>query len=293
MIITNLIGGLGNQMFQYAASRALSLRRDVSLRLDLSGFAGYKLHQGFELHRVFGCGIPEATAKDMRSVLGYQAYPLVRRLLVRPSLRWLRSEAFIVEPHFNHWPGINAVPVNCWLAGYWQSQKYFGDKSQQIRRDFRFAEPMSARNAAVDASIRACNAVSLHVRRGDYANNAQNLATHGLCTPDYYRAAIQYFIAHIANPVFFVFSDDIPWASQNLDIPAPHEYVDHNREDQSFNDMRLMAACQHHIIANSSFSWWGAWLNPQPQKIVVAPAKWFARPTMDWKDLLPESWVRM
>ena len=292
MIISQIIGGLGNQMFQYAAGRALSLAREQPLRLDIFGFDGYGLHHGFELKRVFNCPAEIASEADVRGMLGWQALSLVRRILSRPGMAALRRKEFIVEPHFHFWSGLSQVPQDCYLAGYWQSEKYFCGASDTIRRDFTFRQPLSPENARLAGQISQVNAVSLHVRRGDYVSNTRNSITHGACALDYYRAAIQYVSGQVEQPHFFIFSDDIAWVKENLKMEMPHRYVDHNHGAESYNDMRLMSLCRHHIIANSSFSWWGAWLNQSASKIVVAPAKWFA----DGKntgDLLPQGWVKL
>ncbi len=293
MIIASLLGGLGNQMFQYATARALSIDRHQPMRLDTSAFEDTRMHQGFELRKVFGCAAPLASGADLRSVLGYPSSYRFRRMLARKNLLWMRPKALVVEPHFQHWAGIASVAERCVLMGYWQSEKYFASAASAIRRDFTFATAPSSRNAALQAEIASCNAVSLHIRRGDYVQNARALATHGLCPPDYYRAAIRHFVDRIESPRFFVFSDDIPWVSENLHIAAAHVYVDHNQGPESYNDMRLMSHCRHHVIANSSFSWWSAWLNARPDKIVVAPSRWFADTTKDTQDLLPASWLRI
>lgn len=135
--------------------------------------------------------------------------------------------------------------------------------------------------------------MSLHVRRGDYVSDARTHATLGVCSLDYYRAAVRYIADHVEAPEFFVFSDDIAWAQANLELGHPCHYVDHNRGAESYNDMRLMSLCRHHIIANSSFSWWGAWLNPRADKVVVAPARWFAGGNRVVDDLFPPGWVRL
>lgn len=277
-------------MFQYAVGRALSLELGQSLRLDISGFAGYGLHQGFELQRVFNCSGEIATASMVRGILGWQFSPGIRRVFARPSLTAFRREAFVVEPHFHYWPGIKNIPHDCYLAGYWQSEKYFQDVAPVIRADFTFKSQLVGKNAEFAEQISRVNAVSLHVRRGDYANNPKTTATHGLCSLDYYRAAIQHVSNLVEQPRFFIFSDDIGWVKASLEIDFPCQYVDHNQGAESYNDMRLMSLCKHHIIANSSFSWWGAWLNSNVEKIVVAPKKWFAN-GRDVNDLIPQNWV--
>lgn len=290
MIVSQIIGGLGNQMFQYAAGRVLSLVRGQSLRLDISGYPDYGLHQGFELQRVFNAPIEIATEADVRAILRWRNSSGICRILSRPSMAAFRGKRFVVEPHFHYWHGIKDVPSDCYLMGHWQSEKYFHEKAAQIRSDFSFRFAPEHLNAELAGQISSANAVSLHVRRGDYANNPQTNAAHGLCSLEYYHAAIQYIAERTECPHLFIFSDDVDWTRRNLKVAFPCQYVDHNRDAESYNDMRLMSLCQHHIIANSSFSWWGAWLDPKPTKIVVAPHKWFARET-DTTDLIPGEWI--
>lgn len=292
VIISHIIGGLGNQMFQYAAGRAVSLEQNVPLRLDISGFASYRLHHGFELARIFNCAIDIATEKDIQGVAGYRAEGVFRKILVRPCGTMFRGRHFIVEPYFHYWPGIKSVPQECYLVGYWQSERYFRNIAPAIRSDFAFKTPLEGRNVELAGWIAQVNAVSLHVRRGDYVNNPVTNATHGVCSLDYYRDAVRYVSDRIEKPHFFIFSDDVAWVKEHLRVDFPHQYIDHNCGAESYNDMRLMSMCRHHIIANSSFSWWGAWLNPDMNKIVVAPKKWFADDRKT-EDLFPQGWATL
>lgn len=292
MIITQIIGGLGNQMFQYAAGRALSLRNGTELVLDISGFENYELHQGFELQRVFAGQFGIASKTDVRGVLGWQSSAGIRRIISRQPFYIFLNKQFAVEPHFQYWHGINSLPKDCYLAGYWQSEKYFTDVAAQIRADFAFRQPLEGQNAELARRMREVNAVSLHVRRGDYANNPKTTATHGLCSLEYYQAAIHHVAERVQQPNFYIFSDDIDWVRNNLNVGHHCVFVQNNRGADSYNDMRLMSICRHHIIANSSFSWWGAWLNSDPDKIVVAPRKWFAN-NNDVSDLFPSGWVTL
>lgn len=292
MIITQIIGGLGNQMFQYAAGRALSLRSGAELVLDISGFENYELHQGFELQRVFAGPFGIASSADVRGVLGWQSSPGIRRIVSHRPFSMFLNTHFIVEPYFQYWPGINSLDRDCYLSGYWQSERYFADFAAQIRADFAFRQPLEGQNAELARQMVEVDAVSLHVRRGDYANNPKTTAMHGLCSLDYYRAAIRHVAERVQQPHFFVFSDDIEWVRSNLNVGFPCSYVQHNRGADSYNDMRLMSLCRHHIIANSSFSWWGAWLNPSTEKIVIAPSKWFAK-QVNVTDLLPAGWAAL
>ena len=292
MIISHVIGGLGNQMFQYAASRALSLERDEPLYLDIQDFKGYALHNGYELNRVFNINTPLAGSIELKKVLGWRAYSPVRKKLYRPQLRKFRGKRMFVDTQFSSWHQINDVPNNCYLMGNWQTEHYFKSFLEVIREDFSFRLLPAGLNAELAEQISNVVAVSLHVRRGDYVADPSSLAFHGLCSLDYYRSAIDYISSRVANPVFYIFSDDIPWVRENLIIDYPCHYVEHNKGSESYNDMRLMSLCKHNIIANSSFSWWGAWLNPREDKIVIAPRIWVAG-NFDTSDIVPDTWVQL
>lgn len=280
-------------MFQYALGRALSLKQNQPLRLDLFSFSGYGLHHGYELGRVFFCTPQIASEKEIRDLIGWRASGIARKILMRPGLRFLHGNRYVVEPYFHYWPGIREVPAKAYLDGYWQSEKYFADATAVLRDDFAFRQPMSEVNAAWAERIARCMAISLHVRRGDYVSDPKTRGILGPCSLDYYRSAVCYVAERVATPKFFVFSDDIAWARDHLDIDFPCHYIDHNRGAESYNDMRLMSLCRHHILANSSFSWWGAWLNPSAGKIVVAPKRWFAGGERRVDDLIPQAWVTL
>ena len=292
MIISNLIGGLGNQMFQYAAGRAHSIDRNLPFRLDITGFANYGHHQGFELLRVFNCNVDIADKTDISRILGWQLLPGIRQVVSRPSMLAFRHKGYVVEPHFHYWHEIKQIPSNCYFSGYWQSEKYFIDAVEEIRNDFSFRLPLENENLKLAKQIDQTCAVSLHVRRGDYVHNLKAAAKYELCSLDYYNASIQHVAKRVRDPYFFIFSDDITWTKKHLKIDYPFHYVEHNHGAGSYNDMRLMSLCKHNIIANSSFSWWGAWLNSSFEKIVVAPSRWFADKT-NTQDLIPHSWVKL
>ena len=290
MVISELAGGLGNQMFQYAAGRALSARLNTTLLLDISGYAGYQLHNGFELNRIFNIDAKIVGDEDLSQVLGI--YSRWRRFLKKPYLSLIRIKQFICEPHFHYWSEVNHLSGNCYLAGYWQSEKYFLGAVDQIKKEFTFKEPLDCKNEEVATKISQENSISLHVRRGDYVSSSLNLSIYESCSLDYYARSIDYIVKRVPTPTFYIFSDDTSWATENLKINFPHVYVDINRGKDSFKDMRLMSLCRHHIIANSSFSWWGAWLNSRVDKIVIAPKRWF-KSSLDTRDLLPENWIKL
>ena len=292
MIISHIIGGLGNQMFQYASGRALSLERGVPFKLDTQDFEGYALHNGFELDRIFEVQAPLAEESDIKSVLGWRAHPLFRRRLFRKQLEILRGSRLFVDTQFSSWREIAEVPDHCYLMGNWQTEMYFKKHEETIRSDLSFKRPLVDKNRTVADQIGDSVAVSLHVRRGDIAANPASLAFHGLCSLEYYKRAVDHITARVANPEFYIFSDDMPWVKENISISHPCHYIDHNKGSESYNDMHLMSLCRHHIIANSSFSWWGAWLNPKEEKIVVAPALWFSA-EFDSSDIIPSNWVKL
>lgn len=292
MVVSHILGGIGNQMFQYAAGRALSLANSQKLLLDLSDFSDYRLHHGFELSRVFNVIAERAEVSTMRQLLGWRANRLVKKVLRRPQFSGLRGKKFVVEPHFNYWSDFFNLNDDCYLFGYWQSERYFKLFESVIRRDFTFREPLAGRNSELALEIANTQSISLHVRRGDYVSDSKTGKIMEVCSSDYYHKAIGYIAERVERPVFYVFSDDMEWVRQNLTVEFPYVYVDHNRQAESYRDMQLMSLCKHHVIANSTFSWWGAWLNPSPEKLVVAPRSWFCNGNDD-RDLIPNEWIRL
>ncbi len=292
MIISHLIGGLGNQMFQYAVGRRISLVRELPYFIDIQDFDGYTLHNGFELKQVFNIDVPIADSCDVQKVLAWRAFGPLRRKLFHEKFIKFRGKHLFVDSLKNCRYQLTDFPNNCYLMGNWQSERYFADISKIIRDDFSFKLPLKDINAELAELIDRTTAISLHVRRGDIASNPTSLAVHGLCDLDYYRSAIEYISAKIPNPEFIIFSDDIEWVRDNLHMDYPSHYIEHNNGLESYNDMHLMSLCDHHIIANSSFSWWGAWLNPSKDKIVVAPKRWF-NADYDSSDIVPSSWIQI
>ena len=295
MIIGNLVGGLGNQMFQYACARALALDLNVPLKFSTDTFGVHIAHNGFELARVFGLKLDIAAGRDLGRMMGWvRSLPAARRALAKRPFSLLAGRRFIGEPHFQYWPALRECARHGgYLHGYWQSERYFAGHAARIRADFSFRDEPQGENLLMAHAISQSTAISVHVRRGDYASNAKTLAVHGTCSPEYYLAAIETLLQRCPGARLFAFSDDPQWVSQVLQPRYPDlVLVGHNKGENSHNDMRLMSMCRHHVIANSSFSWWGAWLNPQPDKMVIAPARWFANGT-DTQDLIPEGWERM
>lgn len=285
-VITHLCGGLGNQLFQFAAGRALAARLGRPLFVDASDYARFPLRQ-FELGHF--------RAPAHHAPRRYRWFRRVGRTplaaILPASLRVFR----IVEAThaFQPWPQVpEALPA--FLSGYWQSDRYFADIAEVVREDFTVAAPATGRNAALLAEMAACEAVAIHVRRGDYVSNPKTALYHGICDLDYYEAACDRIEAAISRPRYFVFSDDIPWARSHLRLRHPAVFVDHNAAAAPCEDLRLMAACRHFVIANSTFSWWAAWLSRQPEreKLVIAPRRWFLIADAN-HDRTPPSWLRL
>ncbi len=277
-------------MFQFAAGRALAIKHDVPLRLDIGDFDTYRLHQGFELERIFSFEVETAKENDFSAVLGWRKLPMVRRVLSRPRFGLFRGGRFVVEPTFDYWADFESIGKDSYITGYWQSEKYFMDVDQDIRRCFQFRSELDEINEQWKDRILKSNSVSIHIRRGDYVSNPTTNSVHGTCTLEYYHSAINEISSRVNNPVFFIFSDDLNWVMENFFIKYPVCHVSNNFGKNSYLDMWLMSLCQNNIIANSSFSWWGAWLNGNKNKIVVAPKAWFAGKEKPL-DLYPEGWI--
>lgn len=290
MVIVHLSGGLGNQMFQYAFGLATATRLGVELKLELND-SSLQIHNGYELGRVFGIRAMQASREETDSILGVHRFQVVQRIsrLLNPQGRFCRH--YVEEPHFHFCPRLLDIPDQSYIRGYWQSERYFSRLKSDVRKSFVFKQPLTGVNMETARRIGGANSVSLHVRRNDFASNSVINEKHGLCSLDYYRAAIALMAQRLDGPVFYVFSDEMEWVKGNLEIRHPHCHVENNTGANGFIDMQLMSLCKHNIIANSSFSWWGAWLNSNPDKIVLAPANWFAHP-IDTSDLLPHGWVR-
>ena len=301
MITVSLIGGLGNQMFQYAAGKALAERHGVPLALDVSGFRNYALRP-FLLDRLL---VPEA-------VTSVQAEPLqkpeenfarakwkarVDRLLGRAGLPKLASSpGEYREPHFHYDPAFEALGPQATLFGYFQSERYFSSIAGSLREWLALREPLRGAAAVTLKRIEASGLpVSIHIRRGDYLRSGTH-EVHGILGESFYRQALERLESATGHEAeLFVFSDDAEAAEQVLNF-VPRERLTHVRGDpeRPWEDMALMARCRHHVIANSSFSWWGAWLNSSPEKIVIAPRAWFTPAQLsrtNTADLYPAEWV--
>jgi hypothetical protein len=294
MIVALIIGGLGNQLFQYAAGRALAEKHGVPLLLDTRLFQNYDLRpEGFLLDKVFKIDAAVAVEREIRDLIDWRASRIGRRLIREKFLGFLRGKNYYLQSGVAFNREFLSLPSSCYISGYWQSERYFINQEKLIRRHFTFKSPLTGINIKIEKKIRETpGAVSLHVRRGDYVSNTNTNSFHGVCSVDYYRTAMRFIRQKVNSPVYFVFSDDMEWVRENLKIDQEHSFVDHNLGQESFNDMHLMSLCQHHVIANSSFSWWGAWLNQNPDKVVITPKKWFSK-DLHSADITPKNWKKL
>lgn len=289
------MGGLGNQMFQYAAARSLALEKNTWVYLDPSFL--YEDAKGKWTQRGYELNAFNIQYKFERS----GRVNFLRRVGLKPRWRkWSESSLWpfgfrsFQEGDLKFHPEIFDYPKNTYLQGYFQSEKYFQKHAAAIRNDFSFCEEAKGRNAEQLEIIRNSFVISVHVRRGDYISLPSAKDYHGIMPLQYYTDGAEILMKESTEvPHFFIFSDDIQWVKENLRLPGKSTYVDWNGAGSAAEDLRLMSNCRHHIVANSSFSWWGAWLNPSPEKKVIAPRRWYADPKVDDSDIVPSGWTRL
>jgi hypothetical protein len=287
------MGGLGNQMFQYSLGRRLAIDNGVPLKLDLTFFSSQdsRTHDTPREYALSGWALRAdvATAADLAlfsEPARNRFSRMLHRFMPRPRGHIVREEGF------GYQPCVLAARPPSLLVGYWQSERYFAAIAATLRAEFTLHKPACEHIAGFLHTLPDPGAISLHVRRGDYVRNEQTHAYHGVCSVDYYLQACNAIARRVPKPRFIVFSDEPEWAINHLRLPWPTTVVRHTAACVPHGDMWLMSRCSHHIIANSSFSWWGAWLGQNPEKIVVAPKRWF-NVDHDTSDLIPPSWVRL
>lgn len=290
MIIVKLQGGLGNQMFQYAAGRALAAQSFDSLKLDVSAYrdcSGVTQRQ-YELS-AFNIKEEFASLKEDKILNSHGLHGVLKKIIDRFRVK-LWGYNYAIESHGKFRPDIFGIKGNIYLDGYWQTEKYFLKIANIIRSEFSIKKEYSNVNLELLNRIRLCDSIAVHIRRGDYVSNADINAQHGTCSLEYYEKAIDYMTEKIVNPTLYIFSDDIIWCKNNLKTNLPTFYAEGNTAHE---DLFLMSECKHNIIANSSFSWWSAWLNNNVNKIVVAPKKWFNKSNIESMNIVPDNWIKI
>ncbi len=295
MIVVKLQGGLGNQMFQYALGRKLSLQNNDTLKLDLSFLLDRTPRQIFTYRdynlNIFNLNIKFATQDEIKPFIKYLNNKVKRKIYA--SLFLNKNNKYISERQFTYDLNILKLTGNLYLDGYWQTEKYFDNIKDMLYKDFTIKIPQNQENQKINNIIKSTNSISIHIRRTDYIHNKITNSIHGTCSLKYYKNCVNLITKEINEPHFFVFSDDHQWAKENLKLDYPMTFVDHNDASKNYEDLRLMSQCKHNIIANSTFSWWGAWLNQNPNKIVCAPKKWFNDTSRNTQDLIPDQWIKV
>lgn len=287
MIIVNLKGGLGNQMFQYALGRALTLKNNDILKLDTGSLSQAKelgnIYRPFDLDAFTILKDVAYTEEITQLKYPYGFVSKVVRLFKRKILR----QTSVV---FNQ--KIASLTGSHYLDGYWQSPKYFESIRPTLLTDFTLRDPLSTSAQDLLNQIKNTNSVSLHVRRGDYVQNPRVLRENGVCSVGYYEKAVTEIEKTHHGVTYFVFSDDINWIKSNIALPNKTVVFVEDATLSAPQELYLMSQCQHNIIANSSFSWWAAWLNQHEDKVVIAPTPWFDTISYD-PNLIPDSWIQL
>jgi Glycosyl transferase family 11 len=284
MIITNITGGLGNQLFQYAAGKALAEHCKTELKLDLTGFKDYQL-RNFDLD-YFHLTYDTASIEETEPFLTRSFLKKIKDRTAPFSQRRFNREKFF---HYDK----NFFKYNppLYIKGYWQSERYFTNVKEQLRNELILKKEVINQVETYARFLQNQNSVSIHIRRGDY-QNPETLRIHGILSNSYYKTAILEIRKNIENAVFYVFTDSLDLIKKDSffkDCTIVSSIISQTH----FEDLYLMSQCKHNIIANSSFSWWGAWLNNNPDKIVIAPKNWFNKGPKDTYDLYPTSWIQL
>lgn len=285
MIIVKLIGGLGNQLFQYAAGRTLAYINNTELKLDVTGFSENKL-RNFELFN-FNIDAEFAKIEEINSLLPAHNFEKAFQY-ISPA----RRKSYYRERQFRFDKRVLKLGNRVYLKGYFQSENYFFPAKELIRKELSLKPAITDHLSDTAAFLQHQPSVSVHIRRGDMSADSLTNQYHGLVPVSYYKEAISRMKEYHGSPVFYIFSDDIAWARENLPLENA-VYASGELSKNHLEDFYLMSRCRHHIIANSSFSWWAAWLNDYPDKKVIAPKNWFNKGPKDTQDLIPQGWLRI
>ncbi len=294
MDIVLLFNGLGNQMSQYAFYLA---KKQYNLKVRYLYFPDkdYNQHNGFELERIFN--IKKAQGKIDYCLYWICRYSIenknIKGKILRRVLKYLKINMLneVVSYDYDYSHLIKRSTYSCtFYKGGWHSEKYFANIKDTILDSFRFRiKANDTENIKILEKVHGSTSVSIHIRRGDFISDVYEFFGK-VCDRDYYQKAINYIKNNVENSVFFIFSNDINWVKENL-ILENSIIVDVNNGDESWKDMYLMSQCKHNVNANSSFSWWGAWLNTNPDKIIVVPTNFISH--IECKDIYPESWIKI
>lgn len=298
MIIVKISGGLGNQLFQYAFARSVSLRLKTDFKLDINPYSTYyKQVRKYSLNHF---NTKQQFAKDS-DFFGFVWF-IKQNKIFNTFYKYLRLKKRLLPFYYSertcHFDSSVFLKDGVYFDGFWTTEKYFRDIELVLRKELVLINPLSEESQATLREIKKSNAISVHVRRyntGADKNYSNTIDYMGICSIDYYKKSMDYISGRENNPHFFVFSDNYEWAIENFKS-LPYKITCVKSEDEKdYEDLILMSSCKHNIIANSTFSWWGAWLNPNEDKIIIAPRRWFnnVKASVDTKDIIPDSWIKM
>jgi hypothetical protein len=297
MVVVQLLGGMGNQMFQYALGRSLSIRNHTSLKVDTSILLDHRpgvhaVNRNYDLDIFLAA--PEHARPVDRWKYNWHGLGLAGKIAGRTHQLILGNPTFR-EKSFGFDPAVASLSGNIYLAGLWQSFRYFEDVAQVIRDDFRMKALAEGPAPEMLARIAGSRAVCLNVRRADYVTHASTAQALGFIGLDYYKDAVQLLRERFEDLEFYVFSDEIEWCRENFEFLGSRvTYVGHEYAGPKFSwYLELMKACMYFIIPNSTFAWWAAWLGAAPGKVVIAPRNWFRHGRQSGDDLVPPEWIRL
>jgi hypothetical protein len=284
MIIARVTGGLGNQMFQYAAAKALAIQNGIDVKLDISEYLKDQL-RNFDLFNL-NVTASIASKNEIDQVKAFNSFGRIKSKLTS-----YKKRRFYKQPFFHFDDNFFNLGANVYIQGYFQSEKYFHSIKEIIINDFTLKKEVIGKVRELGTSLQNENSVSVHIRKGDYKNK-ETQKVHGVLPLDYYDQALKKIRSEIQNPHFYIFTDDSKWVEQNFKV-SNATIISNHISFNHFEDLFLMSHCCHNIIANSSFSWWGAWLNQNKEKIVIAPENWFNKGPKDVHDLIPANWTKL
>jgi len=293
MIIVELVGGLANQMVIYSAAKALSEHLQVELKIDITKLNKDK-KRNYALNHL-NIEAKTATQKEIDRICQKSNSWFVNKIKKKIRKK-CNGNAFgiYVEPTISYDPNFFSLKDNTHIRGNFINANYFSSIEKVLRHEFQIKSPLSNKTKELIESITSGDSVSIHIRRGDYANEKKTNKIHGLIPIDYYKTAIDLINNKIKSPTFYVFSDDISWVKENLSNTQKMHFIDHTDGDTAYEDMYMMSLCKHNIIANSGFSYWGAWLNSNTEKLVISPKQWCADSKLnDRFKLIPEGWFKI
>lgn len=288
-IVVRLCGGLGNQLFQYASGRALAYRLGYSLRFDLSWFQGVS-DRKYSLGYFNLCD--DSILQPIQKISKYTYIKLKLSRYIKVKILGMRVYR---ETSFRYDKNYEEIRHSVYMYGYWQSFKYFDSIKKTLYSEIKLSNELpesslQIRNEILDSGI---NSICLHVRRGDYISNPSAAKLHGSCTLDYYSKSVELLVAQLKNPVCYIFSDDPEWVKCSLELQCTKRFVDVNGLHEAHLDLMLMSGCSKFVLANSTLSWWAAWLAQCKDKIVITPSKWFNDASIDTNDLIPTDWIKI